>query len=115
MLAGFIKTVLEQRGYRVETANGTEGAMRFMSGNGGAFSAVIIDLENGDSGKLAWLQQLRETDSGLGAILIGGGEPDDDLRAGLEHPMTMFLEKPFQAADLAECLRSLLDQKSAGV
>jgi PAS domain S-box-containing protein len=115
MIAGFIKTVLEQRGYRVETANGTEGAMRFMSGNGGAFSAVIIDLENGDSGKLAWLQQLRETDSGLGAILIGGGEPDDDLRAGLEHPMTMFLEKPFQAADLAECLRSLLDQKSAGV
>jgi len=111
MVAGFIKTVLEQRGYQVATADCVESALDLLSPRMGDFSAVIIDSQTGDADRLRCLHRLRELNPTFGAVMISGGAPDAAMAAELESPLTTFLQKPFQAADLAQTLRLLLDRE----
>jgi len=111
MVVGFIKTILEQRGYQVETADGEEVAIDALSRRAGEFSAAIIDSESGDKGRLKILDGLRKVNPGLHAVVISGGSPSEVMMKALESPLTTFLQKPFKATDLSRSIRLLLDRE----
>jgi CheY-like chemotaxis protein len=64
------KSVLEEQGYQITTANqGEEGLQRFL---GGSFDLVITDYKMPKMNGLELIERIRERSSGVPIILISG-------------------------------------------
>jgi signal transduction histidine kinase/ActR/RegA family two-component response regulator len=94
------RRILERAGYAVaEATDGPEAIARF-SAAPDAYAAVVLDLALPSLGGRAVLTELRERRAWVPVVICSGWAAEDvgdTLRAS---PHTMFLQKPFTAAEL---------------
>ena len=111
MIRELARAVLTQLGYAPTlAADGAEGVARFEAA-GGRYDLVILDLTMPVLSGREALGRIRELDPGVPVILASGYSAD---RADLLGEATLFLDKPFSPADLAEAVRRTLDAARGG-
>jgi PAS domain S-box-containing protein len=98
---------LADAGYRVETAEGAEAALRVMDDHGDAIDAVITDLRMPSMDGFELIRRLHARRPDLPIIAASGmadGRTDDAVEAGAR----TFLAKPFTAEKLQGALQDVL-------
>ena len=103
----FTRTALNRYGYTVLTAaNGDEG-MRLFETHAGAIDLVLTDVVMPLKSGPELVRELRSIRRDLKVVIFSGYA--DNLVDIPEDAHTRVLEKPFSHADLARCVRQLLD------
>jgi len=108
------RRILGQLGYRISTAPSCECAIQLFSERlrQQPFDLVIVDMQLSSSRDgLATLGQIRSLSPTQKAILASGYQPDYTIIKAAEHG-ARFLQKPYTATDLANIVRSALDDTS---
>ncbi len=106
------KTILTSYGYRVLLANDGLEAVEIYQQNADAIELVLLDLTMPNlSGKDA-LQQIREIDPNV-RVVFASGYSADDLNLSDDACILGFISKPFRPNELAQAVRTALDQLKA--
>lgn len=105
----FILMVLEPEGHQMETAFDGQDALEKILANPNSYDVLITDNRmprlTGD--KL--IEKLRALELPLKIMMITGFVSQLDPRAGNNSPFDTLLPKPFRAAELLNCLNSLVN------
>ena len=105
-----LRRVLEKRGYSVLQADTYRNALDLFEKNRDAIALLITDISlPGGSGCELWvLMRKKKTD--LNVLFISGHVGAEILRKyGVEPSQFHFLSKPFNAAELVERVRQILE------
>lgn len=101
---------LERHGFSVVLAASLADADRSLL-NPEPFNAVIADARLGDGLGIDWAK--RHVPLPWKLVLVSGGPMEDEIAAFPEPAKIRFMQKPFAGADLAKCLRALLQPGTA--
>jgi CheY-like chemotaxis protein len=109
-----VSRALIRLGYTVDVAeNGVLGARMFEQAPE-AYDLVILDMMMPEMGGAETFQLIRRIRPDI-RVLLCSGYSDDRVRSELlREGAAGFLEKPFDAADLASSVRDILDRVSSG-
>jgi DNA-binding NtrC family response regulator len=105
-------TVLNQAGYKVQSAvDGVEALERIMNGKNRC-EAVVLDLDMPRLGGMGVLKILRQNYPRM-PVLVISGNLTADMRAELaEFNQQDVMEKPFELARFGQMLRTILDARN---
>ncbi|MEO8201729.1 MAG: response regulator [Gemmatimonadota bacterium] len=104
-----IRSVLEERGYRVlEAMNGVD-ALRVLAAHSDPIDALLTDTVMPRMGGLELARRARAQFPRLPVLFMSGYAGDDIRDRGLLEPGVPFVQKPFSPNVLAERVRWLLD------
>jgi PAS domain S-box-containing protein len=108
-LRNLLEAALGRRGYRIATAaDGLEAIERIME-RGGAYDAVLLDLNMPGASGLEVYKVIRATHPGL-KVLVITGHLTPDARAEFERMgQHNFIKKPYTLGELGRSLRTLLE------
>jgi CheY-like chemotaxis protein len=104
--------LLERNGYSVAVAADGYEALALTLAHGGQFNAVLLDLTMPGLDGPTTLKELRAINATIPVLLMSGFSETEARKRLPQDPLTMFLPKPFTAADLLKSL-SELQQKAA--
>ena len=105
--------ILCDRGYKVTVTADGKDALRAFASAPDQIEMVVTDLiMPGMSGR-ELVQALRQIRPDLAALYVSGYTEDEIIRRGLHDPGVAFLSKPFTADELADKVRSVLDERSS--
>jgi PAS domain S-box-containing protein len=99
---------LSDLGYEVTVAADGRQAVDLYAASAGGFDLVIIDMVMPQMDGRECLRAIRRLDPNVRAILSTGGGDDRAVRALLEEGGVGFVQKPYQAEDLANAVRLAL-------
>lgn len=106
------RTVLEEAGYRVETAkDGKEGLEKFASAG---FDVVVTDFRMPHAGGAQVLQQVRETDPRVPVVILSGYVKSLGLTEESTGADAVLSKGPTEAQDLVRAVARLLRKKKPG-
>jgi PAS domain S-box-containing protein len=105
-----VKTWLERAGCQVvEARDGLEAWEHFTKGpHRGQFALVLTDVVMPKMDGLELTQLLRKSDPSLPIAILTSNEDKDTVKAALNLGVNEFLNKPFEAAELVQCVEHLL-------
>ena len=108
------RTILEQKGFSVTTADGGERALEILAGSG--FDLILLDVMMPEVDGFTVCRKIKD-DPRLKDIPVifltakGGGEA---LAEGFESGAVMYINKPFTANKLLTIVNTMLEQAEAG-
>jgi len=108
MVANVTAAILRRYGYQVTTQEDSESALKLFRDAPEQFDLVITDQTMPRMTGLELAGALREIDPDLPIVIASGLEPDGLDKVGIDG----FVQKPFQASELAEEVRRALDRGS---
>lgn len=112
-VADMIQRLLTSLGYQVTIQPSAEAALKYLESNASSVHLVTCDMElPGIDGK-EFRDRVRSLYPDLGVVVISGSSPElleDESWLDASVP---FLLKPFSLMDLAQTVRSALDQRPA--
>ena len=106
-----VKKILEQVGYTILEAENGQDALDQWEQTDGPIHLIITDVAMPQMGGQALVQQLRQTNANLRVIYISGYTNKADLQMELTEARADFLQKPFDADDLKQKVRQILDAR----
>jgi two-component system, cell cycle sensor histidine kinase and response regulator CckA len=104
------KTVLLHAGYRVLMAANGQEALDLYEKESGAIDFVVMDLNMPVMGGLECLDRLRARGATVPVLLASGFALNDESRKRMSDQTVDYLNKPYQAHELHQKVRSLLNQ-----
>ncbi len=113
MLCKFVQTALERFGYTVLTAENGIAAIRVLEENAGAIDLILLDLPMPVMGGENALQALKRKWPEVKVILMSGYAEAEAVRLFGGRGFSLFLQKPFTAAHLAERVKAVLAPPAA--
>ena len=99
---------LERAGYEVACAAGGREALRLLQERGATLDAVILDLAMPDLSGEETLREIRRLQPTVPILIATGFAEDSALRRFGPGDVAGFLQKPFEAEDLEDALRTCL-------
>jgi DNA-binding response OmpR family regulator len=105
MLVRLVQRVLARPDYELEVAGSAEDARRLLNG-GGAFDALLLDIELPDQSGLDLLRGMRDAGDRTPVLILTGRDTDEDVVRGLDAGADDYLVKPVSAAVLKARLRA---------
>lgn len=102
------RRILESRGYQVIEAGGGEEALHLAEIHRGRIDLVLTDVVMPGLSGAAMAERLRQRHPDLPIIYMSGYTDDQVIRHGVRQDQTHFLQKPFEAHELAEKVREVL-------
>ena len=103
------KRFLERMGYGVVTAHDGEAAVRIYSNNPDGYDLVILDSTMPKMSGSETLAHLLEVHPGVKVIISSGLSSDELKKKFLQHPISGFLQKPFDLSRLTAVIRKAID------
>jgi PAS domain S-box-containing protein len=103
------KSILEQLGYTVLTANKPEDAIALVGSYNGQIHLLITDVVMPQMNGRQLVQQLNKETSDLKCLFMSGYTANIIAHHGVLDPDVHFLQKPFSIIDLATKVRDVLD------
>jgi DNA-binding response OmpR family regulator len=109
MVMGMVEKILRRAGYNVLTAESGEEALEIAADHQGEIDLLLTDvvMPRMSGGNLARI--LRDRQPGLRVLYMSGYTEDQVGHHGRIEDGAAFLQKPFQARELAERVRTMLD------
>jgi CheY-like chemotaxis protein len=108
LVRSLARRVLEQRGYRVYTAEGGEDALAVHSQISGKVDLVVTDVVMPGLGGRQLAEQLRLRQPDLRVLFMSGYTSDEILRQGIQAEQMYFIQKPFTPDSLARKVHDVL-------
>jgi CheY-like chemotaxis protein/anti-sigma regulatory factor (Ser/Thr protein kinase) len=110
-----VKNWLERAGCEVvEARNGLEAWELFTKGpHQGHFALVLTDVVMPKMDGLELTKLLRNADPGIPIAILTSNEDKDTVKSALNLGVNEFLNKPFEAAELIQCVERLLAVRHA--
>ena len=103
------KRFLERMGYGVVTAHDGEAALRIYSNNPDRYDLVILDSTMPRMSGSETLAHLLEVRPGVKVIISSGISSDEMKKKFLSHPISGFLQKPFDLSRLTAVIRKAIN------
>jgi signal transduction histidine kinase/CheY-like chemotaxis protein len=100
---------LELKGYTVVEARNAVEAIQFVECNNGSIEMVLTDVAMPGMKGGELVQRLLKLRSGLKVLYMSAYTEDVAIRSGILGPGSAFIEKPFNADELAYKVRDVLD------
>jgi two-component system cell cycle sensor histidine kinase/response regulator CckA len=94
--------VLEQQGHRVYEARDGDEAVARLEEFGPALDLVLSDVIVPNIGTIELAQKIRQVRSDIPILYMSGYSHEDVVERGLVDPDSVFLQKPFTAAELTQ-------------
>jgi two-component system copper resistance phosphate regulon response regulator CusR len=110
-IQNFLKSSLDEAGYRVDVANDAKAAMSLAIE--GTYDILIIDLGLPDLDGITLISRLREHGVTGPVLILSARRTVDDRVRGLEQGGDDYLTKPFALAELLARLRNLIKRNSS--
>jgi DNA-binding response OmpR family regulator len=105
------KTMLEELGYRVLTAERPEAAMRTAERHEGPIHLLITDVVMPGMNGKDLSRRLLARNPGMSRLFVSGYTADVIAHRGVLEDGVHFIQKPFTQADLAAKAREALDEQ----
>jgi two-component system copper resistance phosphate regulon response regulator CusR len=109
-IQSFLRSSLEEAGYRVEAAADGKTAERLAID--GQFDILIVDLGLPDQDGISLILKLRQLGVRAPVLILSARRSVDDRVRGLEQGGDDYLTKPFALAELLARLRNLLKRNA---
>jgi two-component system, cell cycle sensor histidine kinase and response regulator CckA len=94
--------VLEQQGHRVYEARDGDEAVARLEAFGAALDLVLSDVIVPNIGTVELAQKIRDVRADIPILYMSGYSHEDVVERGLVDPDSVFLQKPFTAAELTQ-------------
>jgi two-component system copper resistance phosphate regulon response regulator CusR len=107
----FLRTSLEEAGYRVDAAADAKTARSYAAEE--KYDILIIDLGLPDEDGISLILRLRQLGVSAPVLILSARRSVDDRVRGLEQGGDDYLTKPFALAELLARLRNLLKRNSS--
>ncbi|MBS3759706.1 MAG: PAS domain S-box protein, partial [Desulfobacterales bacterium] len=104
--------ILEHFGYQVWCAEDAERAIDLYKAHGDSIDMVILDLSMPGIGGNQCLQEILKLDPSAKILISSGYAADGLAKQALASGACGFIGKPYQTTELAEKIRTLLDDKT---
>ena len=107
-IRALLKTILEQRGHRVDAVADGRAAIERVSAH--RYGVILLDVRMPDMSGLEVFQRIKEIAGSIASrvVFLTGDVMADDTRALLEQTGAPALAKPFQAEELMQALEGIL-------
>ena len=105
-LARAVMTILQLRGYAVDTAS--DGAQALQLANDGVYDGLILDIMMPQIDGIAVLQELRAHGDMTPVLMLTAKSTTDDKVVGLEQGANDYLTKPFESKELIARIQAML-------
>ena len=104
------KNMLEQAGYRVETAESAEAAIEFIKKQGDYLKLILLDLNMPGMGGMKFLEQFNQLfpQMDIAIIICTGFFDKEDLSKVQELGVSRVINKPFKFSEIVPVIRSVL-------
>jgi len=102
------KAILQRLGHEVVTAESGEEALDQFSAHQDAIGCVVLDLTMPGMDGNETFKQLRSLVPGLPIIIASGLSADQVASQFNADPVTAFIQKPYQVADLSATIQGIL-------
>ena len=102
----FIQQALERASFQVLVAWSAEEALRIIETH--PVAVVVLDLVLPGMGGMEFAWRLQERRPRPGLVLISGYADGEAAISALDHRAVVFLDKPFDAADLVQKVQELI-------
>ncbi|MGI8402388.1 MAG: PAS domain S-box protein [Gemmatimonadaceae bacterium] len=109
-LRSLVARVLTGRGYTVHVADTGAAGLAIASNPSVHIDAVITDVVMPGMNGRELVERLLDVRPTMGCLFMSGYTDDEVLRRGVQRGETAFLQKPFTPEQLAQSVRSVLDQ-----
>ena len=109
-LRSLVARVLTGRGYTVHVADTGAAGLAIASDPSVQIDAVITDVVMPGMNGRELVEKLLDVRPAMGCLFMSGYTDDEILRRGVLRGETAFLQKPFTPEQLAQSMRSVLDQ-----
>jgi DNA-binding response OmpR family regulator len=106
-------SILEERGYRVISADGASAALALAAEQTGEIALVLMDAELHRKPGSEVVRELSSRWPGLKVLLLAGYTEEQNLIEQLSDARSVIVEKPFTIEELTGRLRQLLDREPA--
>lgn len=100
--------LLKKFGYEVLTAAGGKQAVELVRQHGAEISVVILDMTMPEMSGRQTYEAMRKLRPGIKVLLCSGSSIEGHAQQLLDRGCSGFIQKPFEAADLASKVRGLL-------
>ena len=100
--------LLQRFGYEVLTAAGGKEAIELVRQHGAKISVVLLDMTMPEMSGRQTYEALRKIRPGIKVLLCSGSSIEGHAQQLLDRGCSGFIQKPFEAADLAAKVRALL-------
>jgi two-component system cell cycle sensor histidine kinase/response regulator CckA len=100
--------LLQKFGYEVLTAAGGKQALELVRQHGAKISLVVLDMTMPEMSGRQTYEAMRKIMPGIKVLLCSGCSIEGHAQELLDSGCNGFLQKPFEAADLAAKVRNLL-------
>ena len=112
-IRGFLASLLELRGYQVDTAESGRAALALLEA-GAAPDAILLDVMMPGLDGLATLARIRELDATLPVIVLSVVGRASTIVEAMRLGANDYLNKPFQEEELVLILRQVLETAQLG-
>ena len=106
---GLVCFVLKKQGYKVLEADSATAAIAVAASYQEPIHLLLTDLVMDDLGGRALAESMQATRPGISVLFMSGYTEDYVVRRGIENSRDAFLQKPFTPENLAEKIRTVLD------
>jgi CheY-like chemotaxis protein len=113
MLLELALVILEPAGFKVKTFRDPEQAIAEFSRAQRRPDVIVTDYAMHSMDGMQLVERFRRVDPKLKILLVSGTVGEEIYRSALTKP-DKFLPKPYQAHELIDSIRSLLDRKQGG-
>lgn len=110
-VAGILRETLQQRGYRVLPAGGSEEALDIVVRHPGAIHLLLTDVVLQSAHGVELARQVRELRPGISVLYVSGYTGPSAPGKPFLETNARFLQKPFAPEVLAAKVREVLDEK----
>ncbi len=110
MVQSMTKMILEQKGYRVLTADHGHEALEMCKGFDGNIDVALLDMGMPVMGGVETYSEMIQLRPRLKVIICSGYELDAAAQTLLDAGASAFIQKPFRTADLAREIRRTLEE-----
>jgi two-component system response regulator PilR (NtrC family) len=106
----FLKILLQKEGYRVETGNNADAALKKLQDS--SFDLVISDIRMPGMSGLEMLGKIKELHPDLPVIMITAFASPDDAVTAMKNGAFDYISKPFNVDEIKSVIESATSQKS---
>jgi DNA-binding response OmpR family regulator len=114
LIGSLAEEALREAGFNASLVFSGEEALTLLEGSEAKYRALVTDINFGEGKMRGWelARHTREMRPEFPIVYISGGSPDDWTSKGV--PNSIFVAKPFSAAEIITALSQLLNTGTAG-